>query len=508
MKSLLSADQMKKLDSRTINEFGMPARILMETAGKGCADLLWNQYPEFLQGSVCVICGAGNNGGDGAVIARWLWQYGARVFILRYGSGKCSPETDANLQLCAKLGIQIDALEDIDPKHLYLYTEYCSMVIDAVFGIGVSGELRADAIELIEAINELDAFVVSVDIPSGLNADTGYCETAVEADLTLAIESLKLGHLISDGRRYCGTLEVIPIGIPDQYYDIMHTAWLMERSDFDPPERDPYAHKSNNGKVYVFGGIPGFTGASVLASQAALRAGAGYVYVLHRMEMIGIYAGKLTEALSMAILEDASGDLPDLNFLGHLLADAAAVVIGPGLGQDDFALECLRYVMQNCEVPVVLDADALNLISQNRSLLKLLKRPNLLCTPHWGEFCRLAKLDKADLEQDCMKHLSAFVRKYKARVLLKSHTTIYHETGITRVNICGNDGLATGGSGDVLAGIIGAFLAQGHSPAQAAINASILLGITAENLAGKRATPSILPSDIIANLFVTEIGEG
>ncbi|MGC9361589.1 MAG: NAD(P)H-hydrate dehydratase [Candidatus Syntrophosphaera sp.] len=508
MHNLLTAAQMKALDERTIKELGMPSRILMETAGKACADEIFDSFEDRLLGEVCVLCGRGNNGGDGAVIARWLHQFGCDVGILRIGKGRLSPETKANLELCEKLNIPIQKIAGDDELLLaWEVISGCSLVVDAVFGIGFKGRPDSWTDEFFNIVNSTSEFTVSIDIPSGLEADTGFTAGAIYADATICIESFKLGHIIGRGRETCGELHLLSIGIPSAYYSAVDSAKLFLEEDFLPPLRDAAGHKNDFGKVYVFGGIPGYTGASVMAVHAALRSGCGYAYVLHRIELLAVYALKLTEALSLAIPEDPKTELPDAKTLLHLLSDASAVLIGPGLGRDDYSLKLLEIVLKNVKIPLVIDADGLNLISENPRLLKYVSRPNVLLTPHWGEFARLADLDKDSLETDCLSPLRKFVKDHKARVLLKSHYSIYHDDNFTWINVSGNDGLATGGSGDVLAGIITSFLAQGMDTPDAAINASFLLGRTAEELAEKRETASILPTDIIKNLFVCESEE-
>lgn len=504
MLPLLTREQMQSLDARTIQELGLPARVLMETAGKGCADVILQNRAECAQGRICVLCGGGNNGGDGAVAARWLAQEGLEVVILQIGNGRLTPDCKANLELCARLDIPI--LRISGPEELPLLDELVSgssLVVDAIFGIGFKGVPEEWMIELFSLVNSSAACIVALDIPSGLDADTGYCVEAIYADMTVCIDHLKLGHVIGLGSEVCGELELVPIGIPGQYASQLDCAKLFTDRDFFPPVRFPTWHKNDYGKVYVFGGISGFTGAACLTARAALRAGAGYAYVLHRPELAQVYAVKLTEALTVAIPANAKG-MPDARALPGLLADAGAVVIGPGLGRDAYALKLLETVLRHVKAPLVVDADALNLIAEHPELPKLLAKPNILITPHWGEFARLAGIGKASLEADCLSPLREFAAKHQARVLLKSHFSVYCDADQTLVNASGNDGLSTGGSGDVLAGIIASFLAQGLDIPDAAINASYLLGATAERLAEGRETPSILPSDIIDNLFRTE----
>ncbi len=505
MRHLLSSAQMKDLDSRTINDYGLPARLLMENAGRACAETIVGNYPEHLAGGVSVLCGRGNNGGDGAVIARWLANWGCDVIILRVGKGELSPETQINLDMCEQLEIPI--LEVFSQRDLARARDHIansSLVIDAIFGIGFKGTLKPWLDQLFELVNSCSDFTVAIDIPSGLDSDTGFGINPIYAEATIAIASLKTGHILGFGREACGHMHVVDIGIPTRLDKGRDTVLLFEEEDFCPPPRSPEFHKNDYGKVYVFGGIPGYTGASVMAAHAALRAGCGYVYVLHRIELMAVYALKLTEALSLAIPEQAKSGLPDAKTLLHLLSDASAVLIGPGLGRDDYSLALLKTVLREVEQPLVVDADGINLISENPTLYKYLAKPNILLTPHWGEFARLAMLDKDELAKDCLGALRNFVKKHGARILLKSHYSVYHDAGHALVNISGNDGLATGGSGDVLAGIITSFLAQGESIPAAAIKASFLLGKTAETLAAQRATASILPTDIIANLFLND----
>ncbi len=503
MINVLSSSQMKELDSRTIREFNLPARVLMENAGQACARIIQKSYGFSIKGGVLVLCGTGNNGGDGAVIARWLSYAGIEVTIFQIGKGRLSPESKANLECCRALNIPVI---DIDgEKDLTLVSELIesfAIVVDAIYGIGFKGEPLPWISELFEIVSDCNSIVVSVDIPSGLDADTGFAENCVMADATLCIESYKLGNILGEGRVCCGDIIIVPIGIPSQYYEDIKSALLFTEDDFNPPLRNPYAHKNDYGRVYIFGGIPGYTGASVMSAQAALRSGAGYAYVLHRMEMIGIYANKLTEALSLAIPEDSKTGRSDSKALLHLLSDADAVLIGPGLGRDDYALQLLEIVLKHVKQPLVVDADGINLISENPALKKYLSKKNLLLTPHWGEFARLAGIEKDLLDEDCLTHLKTFVASNKARVLLKSHYSIYHDGELTLINTSGNDGLATGGSGDVLAGIIVSFLGQGLDIPNAAINAAYLLGKTAEELAKQRGTASIIPTDIINHLFV------
>ncbi|MDD4309261.1 MAG: NAD(P)H-hydrate dehydratase [Candidatus Cloacimonetes bacterium] len=502
---VLSSAQMKAIDARAINEFGLPARILMENAGKGCADYLLSNYPSAAKERVIILHGSGNNSGDGFVIARWLHLSGSKVALCKVKSGKLSPESQANFELCEKLGILCydisrDKAVDVFNTHLSSAT----MIIDAVFGIGFKGELDASLMLLFAATNSCTALRIAIDIPSGTNADSGTGEDAFLADETLCIHSPKLGSLLHTGKTKSGKLHTISLGIPNSYNEAENPAILITDENHATPKRYLGAHKGMYGRVLVMGGSPGFLGSVAMTSRAALRAGAGFVNLLSRKALASYYCCNPAEIMFIGIPESDATNLPDMESCLNLLKQANSLVIGPGLGLDKYALLLLELVLKNSAVPTVVDADALRLIALNPKLQKYLKKPNILLTPHLGEFRTLADITTAQLEENRIHYLQEFVQKHKTRVLLKSDTTVYCDVKNLYLSTAGNDGLATGGSGDVLAGIIASFAAQGMELGKAAINAAFLMGKTAERLALKRQTPSIIPSEIIENLFIKE----
>ncbi|MDZ4121977.1 MAG: NAD(P)H-hydrate dehydratase, partial [Candidatus Cloacimonadaceae bacterium] len=264
----------------------------------------------------------------------------------------------------------------------------------------------------------------------------------------------------------------------------------------------PYVNKGDCGRAFILAGSTGFAGAALLSAKAALRSGAGYVHLLHRPEMAAVYDAKIPEVLTLLVPCLPGSHLPDLEALAEQLSKAAAILIGPGFGLDTWALRILEHCLKEVDIPLIVDADGLALISKHPYLCKHLARKNVLLTPHQGEFQRLCGIDRYTFDQDPLAHLTAFVNKHSAKVLLKSYTTVYCDPHHTFYNTRGNDGLATGGSGDTLAGIICSFAAQGMPLPLAAINAAYLMGKTAEQLSRRRGTPSILPSDVIESLFV------
>jgi NAD(P)H-hydrate epimerase len=503
MSFVVSSAQMKAIDKRTISEFGLPARILMENAGNACADYLLNNYPEIWEKRVVILHGCGNNSGDGFVIARKLFLAGIAVTLVKVHDAPFTPESKINYQLCEKLGIMMmDYSKQVDMVSWVSLFINLDFVIDAVFGIGFHGELSESVQQAFMYSKPVCENRIAIDISSGVNADTGQSqEYAFAATETLCIHSPKLGHLLSHGRAYSGKLTTIGIGIPDTYMDkIDH--YLIDETNVEYPSRYLQANKGCYGRVLVIGGSPGYSGSVIMASKAALRAGAGYCLLMSRPEMESHYYHISPEIMFRPVPEDTSTGLPSIDKLKQVLKEADSVVIGCGLGVDTYALTLLQIVLQYCKCPVVVDADAISLIAKNEGLQKYLKRYNVVLTPHLGEFHRLSGVPITDISNDTVGELKKYVKKTKAQILLKSYTTVFYNGYGLLFNTAGNDGLATGGSGDVLAGIIGSFASQGLDLPLAAINASYLMGKTAEKLAESRSTASILPSDIIDNLFV------
>jgi len=507
MNLIVSSQQIKELDSKTINDFGIPSRVLMENAGKGCADLLHNAFSGLLKQGVVVLCGFGNNGGDGFVIARWLDYYGYDVSIITVCKGNSSPETIANRDLCKKLLIEFIDVNDEDFEELSEQVLFdAGIIIDAVYGINFKGKLNEQVSNLFKLANETKAQRVAIDIPSGVNADTGTAELAFQAGLTLSIEALKYGHLLGNGKLFSGILKVIPIGIPDLLWDDVNAAVLLDETTAQLPDRSDFSHKGDYGRIAVFAGSPGFTGAAFLASLAAVKSGAGLVTIFCHPEQMRLYDNKPYEVMVRAIPVQEGGKI-DSAALMQTLDRYDVILFGPGCTVSEFTLQTLGFVLNVWNKSAVIDADGLNTLAQHPELYAQLADKPIILTPHWGEFCRLAGTTTDDLQQDCMAQLRQFVEKHKTKVLLKSHTSIYHDSDITYLNISGNDGLATGGSGDVLSGLIAGFLAQKMSPANSAGMAAYYLGLTAEQLADKQKKLSITPTAILDNIFKCEQAE-
>ncbi|MDO9577630.1 MAG: NAD(P)H-hydrate dehydratase [Candidatus Cloacimonadales bacterium] len=517
---VLSREEMYAFDKFTIEQIGIPAKELMEKAGRGCAEFIRNELlgnPEEMKETlkvssgennlketlsrfkVAIFCGVGNNGGDGFVIARYLreWNYEPVIFLLGIPD-KMNPETRENYQSCRQLGIAIISIDNADFE--YDLAKF-DLIVDAIFGVGLQGIIKGWRADLIERINNSNPMVVAVDIASGVDADTGQAEAAIEADFTLTMANYKYGHLLGKGREKSGETLVVDIGIPENVYGkFPPKGKLITAENVLYPKRSRFSHKGDYGRVGIIAGSSGYSGSAIMASRSALRAGAGLITLFHPAGMEQIFESQLVEVMTYP-LPLGRGDKEGFGRFLEKLNTMDALLIGPGIGTKTEIKDLLTEILEIWQKPLVLDADALNIISANRELLEKIKSKPVILTPHIGEFARLANQTISEIQNDPLKALDEFIEKYKCNILLKSSTTIFADGDSYLFNTTGNDGLSTGGSGDVLSGIIVSFLGQKLKPKDAAISASYLMGETAEKLAGIRRPASIIPSDIIENLF-------
>ena len=498
---ILSRKEMQFYDSLTINNFKMPGRILMENAGRGCSYFIETHFGDDLQ-KVIVFCGSGNNGGDGFVIARWLKNRGKQVVVIHVDKQeKLSEDSLANFKLLTKLQIPIFKIHNYDEwVNINMTLRNFDLIIDAIFGIGFRGKLEDWRKDLIAEINAVSTTKVSIDVASGIDINTGMAQNAIIADYTLTMEDYKFGHFIGQGRINSGIVHKIPIGIPFQIYQQYQPhAYLVNSRSIIYPKRKFHFYKKMYGKVGILAGSPGYTGAAIMAGRAALKSGSGLITLYHEKDMGNIFENQLIEIMTK--------ELPELNDdwnvkqIVEMLDQNDVLLVGPGWGVNDRNKKLLEEILWTWKKPLVLDADALTIISEDERLLKKLAGKPIILTPHYGEFARLLHKTVEDLKADPVNYVIKFAKKYDVRILLKSISTIYTDGKQIKIDISGNDGLATGGSGDVLAGIIASFLAQSLSIDEAPISASYLLGKTAEKLAEEYHTSAINPSLIIDNLF-------
>ncbi len=500
---LYDADGMRAIDAWAIEERGVPSFELMEAAGGAVAEAAEEICG---RGPVRVVCGKGNNGGDGLVAARHLARSGHEVeALLLWPAAELSPDAAANLE---RLEAEVRELGDGDAAAAL---DGSGVIVDAIFGTGFSGAPRAPAAPAIEAINASPAPVIAADIASGVDASAGEVEgAAVEADVTVSFHAAKVGHRIFPGKRHTGELRVAPIGIPDGAAG-EPAAGLIEGSVLGlAPPREPGSTKFTSGEVLIVGSSRGLTGAVCLAASAAIRAGAGYATVAVPADLEPIFEAKLTEVMSRGLGETPGRLETDaLDAVLEAGQRAAAVVLGPGLGRADESLALARELAKRIEAPLVIDADGLN--AHAGALDSLAARdPATVLTPHAGELGRLLERPSEEVSAHRLQSAREAAATARAILLLKGDDTIVAGEGdALAINHLPSPGLATAGTGDVLSGILGALLARGMEPFAAAC-AAVRAHSGAGRLAAERlgAAESVIATDVIAAIPRALAGEG
>jgi len=499
----VTSDQMRQVDSETINNYGIPGPELMENAGKGIAQNIADKILIQIENArVVIFCGKGNNGGDGFVVGRYLNENQAVVTIYFMGPvEKLSPDARLNYDHALKQGITLREIKSIVdlPEKLN-----CDLIIDAIFGTGFSGAPRGLSGELIEYINMQNVSIAAVDMPSGLNADTGQHEGAVVcADYSFTLALPKYGLYISPGRELAGDVSTVPIGIPDEVinkFDFKTELITSGQVSSLLPFRKPDGHKGDFGKLFLVAGSLGMTGAAALAAKSALRCGSGLVKIGCPRSVLPTIAQLAMEATLWPLPDVAKKGALATRALGEILSftkDHNAIAIGPGLGQHRETKELIRRLIPKLEIPAVIDADGLNALKDHTDVLKELKAP-LVLTPHPGEFSRLTgKPTPSDIHER-IKAATEFAQTYKVVLVLKGSPTIIADPdGNSYLNPTGNNGMATGGSGDVLTGAIGSFLAGGMTAIDAALCGVYIHGLTGDIVSADLGEASLIAGDLV-----------
>ena len=488
---LYDADEMRSVDRWAIEEVGVPSLELMEAAGRAVAETVGELA---LGGPVRVVCGKGNNGGDGLVAARYLAEAGFEVeALLLWPAEELSEDAAANLERFAAEHVSGDLSARLAGS---------GAIVDAIFGTGFAGEPREPALAAIAAIDSCGAPVVACDIASGVDASSGeVAGTAVEADCTVSFHVAKLGHRIAPGKWHTGELRVAPIGIPggapvEPFAGTISTA-VLELA----PMRGPYSTKFSSGQVAIAGGSRGLTGAVQMSSLAAIRAGAGYATVAVPADLETIFEGAQPEVMSVGC-PGGDGCLAPAGAktLLRTFERAAAGVLGPGLGRDPGSVELARDVLGAIEAPLVLDADGLNAFAGELGRIAAREAPTVL-TPHAGELGRLLGRPSEEIAEHRLEAARETARAASAVVVLKGDDTIVSDGERVAVNALSAPGLATAGTGDVLSGIAAAMLARGLEPFAAAC-AAVLAHARAGRDAARRigAAESVIATDVIDSI--------
>lgn len=495
-------------DKHTIENIGIPSLVLMERAALKCVEKVESiiQSHEILNidSPIEVLCGPGNNGGDGIAIARMLHLKGFNARYLVLGNEeKYSEQLTEEIKIASNYGVnRVCSLSDLIKGSSSKQSEQensSKLLIDAIFGIGLSRNISGEYKDAIEYMNKSNAVVLSVDIPSGYNSDTGeVMGIGVRADHTITFAYAKKGLLLSDCYINKGDLTIADVGIytpiaNDDYFADM--CYILENSDISQyiPATKTSDNKGSRGKVLVIAGSENIYGACYLSAKAALSCGTGLVKIYTHKNNISSIQTSLPEAMY-----DYYTNFDDKK-IAKLLADAKCILIGPGLGTSESALKTLKYVLSSANVPIVIDADGINLLANNARLLTCAKSPIVL-TPHLKEMSRLVNASVKDISTNMEQYATEFCNQYNVSMILKNFTSFILTPYGKFINTTGNEGMATAGSGDVLAGILASLLGQGISMDLAPALASYIHGKAGEKASVEKGKRQMIASDIIDNI--------
>ncbi len=515
MLKVATAKEMQHIDSVTIKKYGIAGTVLMERAGLRVVGRINELYPDK---KVIVLCGGGNNGGDGFVIARELHNIGREVEVyLCVKAAGLKGDAKVNYDALKKFGVKIYSINKF-LSHISSHAKCNSIIVDALLGTGLSKDVKVPLSNVIKKVNRMSCPVVSVDIPTGICSDTGQVMgCAVKADHTVTFGLLKRGHILYPGAENAGNVFVEDIGFPQELLEskkIRVQLALKKDAVSSLPSRPDYSHKGTYGHVLLVAGSKGKTGAALMAARACLRTGAGLVTIGVPETVVNSLQGRVMEEMILPLPDTGNGTLakeaaePILEFAK---SSANVLALGPGLSMSDEISELVLKVVKELSVPAVIDADGINAIANNVALLKKSKAPIVL-TPHTGEMARLIRRSgkhaphdessiRSDIEQNRIQTALAFAKRTNTYVVLKGvPTVIAAPDGNVYLNSTGNPGMATAGSGDVLTGMISALLAQSLSPVNASIVGVLLHGLIGDAAAGKRGEFSLVASDLIEGI--------
>jgi len=493
---LLTGTQMKALDRQAIDEYGIPSLELMENAGRQIVSTLFEWNDSLAEKHIVIVCGKGNNGGDGMVVARLLKEKSVSIEVFCLAEvDACSEETQQQIHLLQQKNITVKYLPtEKEFPSLKESLDKADVVVDALLGVGISGAVRGHYAIAIRMINQADAKCVAVDAPTGVDDNMGTIEgEVVKADFTITLGLPKTGLLLYPGRSFVGKLKVVSIGYPDELIEAIESPGIFldqECVTAKLPHRRQFSHKGSFGKGLLLAGSFGMTGAAILAAKAALRSGIGLLYldVSPTMEQYAV--------LSTTVIEALKG-----RFIGEV-ATMDAVALGPGLSQRFLTKRKIRGWISQIKKPLIIDADGINALVDHLKLLEDRKAPTVL-TPHPGEFSRITGLSIEEIETNRFLVVQEFAKEHNVILVLKGvPTVIATPEGQIFVNSTGNSGLAKGGSGDVLTGMILALAGQGASLVDAACCAVWVHGFTADYLRDHMGMSErgMLPSDLIEAL--------
>lgn len=490
MRYIVNSREMKNYDNNTIETYHVPSVVLMERAALAFVEALYEKKIDLEY--VLVVCGNGNNGGDGYAIARLLMLKGIRVDVVR---AETSAKETEGCQLQRQIWESYGNVVHDKIAELNVYT----VVIDAVFGVGLSRNIEGSYADILTRMNECTGVKLAVDIPSGISSDNGaVLGTAFRADVTITFAFEKIGSVLWPGNEYAGEIIIKDIGIDERsFLEKKPSVCAMEDSDLAMlPIRKSHSNKGSYGKVLIIAGSVGMAGAAYLSAKAAYCSGSGLVRILTPEENRTVLQSQLPEA----IVTVYNAKKPEMNQMIDAIGWADVIVCGPGIGTLDVANNIVKCVLKNASVPVVFDADALNVIAEDVNIL-LRPHTELVVTPHLGEMSRLCGDAVAYIQNHLLEVAEEFARQYNVICVLKDEHTVtsvpYHQTYL---NMSGNAGMATAGSGDVLSGIIGSLIAQGLPADEAAPLGVYLHGKAGDVMQERYSKRGLMASDLCEGL--------
>lgn len=493
MINVLSAEQCREMDKMTISDIGIPGIVLMENAASEVYKKIKEEGESFL-----IFCGKGNNGGDGLALARKLILNGKRVKVYIVSKDKIYTDSfKCNLAILENIGrsqkiVYITGDKDINDLLISDLENY-DVTIDAIFGVGLNKNIDGVFRGVIDLINEYANYIAAIDVPSGLNSDTGVkMGIAIKADVTYTFEAVKKGFINYNAFEYIGHIEVLKIGIPDMVKGKLGKIInILEDDEYKRliPKRKVYGHKGNYGRAVVIAGSRGFTGAAFITTECTVRAGAGLTtLVCPSKELQNVLQSKVIEAMTVTMGDEK---------IDNIIEKADAIAVGPGIGTGLDQYNMLKRIISKSDCPIVIDADAINILSDNKDLLLGLKG-RCIITPHPGEMARFLNIEVKDVEADRIGIAKSTAEKYGIVVLLKGYNTIITDGSNVYINPTGNSKMASGGMGDALTGIINAFVSQKMSLIDSALFSAYIHGRIADDLS--KESYIINARDIIENL--------
>ncbi len=507
---IVTADEMRALDRTAIEGYGISGLVLMENAGTQVVDQIRRLVGKIKGRSIAIFIGKGNNGGDGLVIARHLLNRGARVKVLSIvGAGEIRGDAAVNLDIWRKMGQKIYPIHQDDGINIVkLALVKTDLIVDAIFGTGFHGPMKKEPGRVIRVINKSGKPVIAVDIPSGLEAGSGKAsEPCIRAHQTVTLGLPKLGLYLEQGPNHTGKITVADISLPTVMVNQQAAPrYLLSAGRVKKwmKPRPFSAHKGSFGRVLIVAGSRGMTGAASLTGQAALRSGTGLITVAVPETLHSIMEGKLTEVMTVPLPDTGNGSLSGeaLPQILSLLGNMDVLAIGPGLSQDPETIELVRELLPAVKLPLVLDADVLNALAGEVDILGNLPATAVI-TPHPGEMARLMGVTPKDIQEDRVGRAIRAAADWNVVALLKgARTVVAAPDGTVYINPTGNPGMATGGSGDVLTGVIASLIAQGLEPSHAAAAGAYFHGLAGDLAVREKGMMGLIAGDIISALPV------